>query len=52
VVLARCAAVRLADLLSSPMPAMVDNRVRPNGGAMPRLDDAAVAEGLQHLPGW
>jgi hypothetical protein len=22
------------------------------GGAMPRLDDTAVAEGLQHLPGW
>ena len=21
-------------------------------GAMPRLDDTAVAEGLQHLPGW
>src|SRR5215216_4711559 len=34
------------------MPAMAHNHVRPEGGAMPRLDDTAVAEGLQHLPGW
>jgi pterin-4a-carbinolamine dehydratase len=34
------------------MPAMTDNRLRPEGEAMPRLDDTAVAEGLQHLPGW
>jgi 4a-hydroxytetrahydrobiopterin dehydratase len=34
------------------MPAMADNRLRPEGGAMPRLDDAAIEEGLQHLPGW
>jgi 4a-hydroxytetrahydrobiopterin dehydratase len=31
---------------------MADNRVRLEGGAMPRLDDTAVEEGLQHLPGW
>jgi 4a-hydroxytetrahydrobiopterin dehydratase len=43
---------RLADLLFSPTPAMADNRLRPEGGAMPRLDDTAVEEGLQHLPGW
>src|ERR671911_12053 len=24
----------------------------PEGEAMPRLDDTAVEEGLQHLPGW
>src|SRR4029453_1241404 len=24
----------------------------PEGGAMPRLDDTAIAEGLQRLPGW
>jgi 4a-hydroxytetrahydrobiopterin dehydratase len=40
------------DLLFSPMPAMTDNRLRPEGEAMPRLDDTAVEEGLQHLPGW
>jgi 4a-hydroxytetrahydrobiopterin dehydratase len=43
---------RLADLLFSPTPAMADNRLRPEGGAMPRLDDTAVEEGLQRLPGW
>jgi 4a-hydroxytetrahydrobiopterin dehydratase len=43
---------RLADLLFAPMPAVVDNRVRREGGIMPRLNDAAVEEGLQHLPGW
>jgi pterin-4a-carbinolamine dehydratase len=31
---------------------MADNRGRPKGGVMPRLDDTAVEEGLQHLPGW
>jgi 4a-hydroxytetrahydrobiopterin dehydratase len=31
---------------------MADNRLRLEGGAMPPLDDTAVAEGLQHLPGW
>jgi 4a-hydroxytetrahydrobiopterin dehydratase len=31
---------------------MADNRLRMEGGAMPLLDDTAVAEGLQHLPGW
>jgi 4a-hydroxytetrahydrobiopterin dehydratase len=31
---------------------MADNPLRLEGGAMPRLDDTAVAEGLQHLPGW
>jgi 4a-hydroxytetrahydrobiopterin dehydratase len=40
------------DLLFSPMRAMTDNRLRPEGEAMPRLDDTAVEEGLQHLPGW
>jgi 4a-hydroxytetrahydrobiopterin dehydratase len=44
--------LRLADLLLPPMPAMAGNRVRLEGGAMPRLDDTAVEEGLQHLPGW
>jgi 4a-hydroxytetrahydrobiopterin dehydratase len=34
------------------MPAIAHNHVRLEGGAMPRLDDTAVAEGLQHLPGW
>jgi 4a-hydroxytetrahydrobiopterin dehydratase len=34
------------------MPAMADNHLRAEGGTMPRLDDTAVAEGLQHLPGW
>jgi 4a-hydroxytetrahydrobiopterin dehydratase len=34
------------------MPALVDNRVLAEGGAMPRLDDTAVEEGLQRLPGW
>jgi len=43
---------RLADLLFSPMAAMTDNRPPQEGGAMPRLDDTAVAEGLQRLPGW
>src|SRR5215218_10763467 len=32
--------------------ALADNRVHVEGEAMPRLDDTAVAEGLQHLPGW
>jgi 4a-hydroxytetrahydrobiopterin dehydratase len=31
---------------------MADNRLRLEGGAMSRLDDAEVAEGLQRLPGW
>jgi 4a-hydroxytetrahydrobiopterin dehydratase len=31
---------------------MADNQLRPEGGAMPRLDDTAIAEGLQRLPGW
>jgi 4a-hydroxytetrahydrobiopterin dehydratase len=43
---------RLANLRFSPTLAMADNRLRPEGGAMPRLNDAAVTEGLQHLPGW
>jgi 4a-hydroxytetrahydrobiopterin dehydratase len=43
---------RLTDLPFPPMPAMADNRVSQEGGAMPRLDDTAVEEGLQHLPGW
>jgi 4a-hydroxytetrahydrobiopterin dehydratase len=43
---------RLSDLLFPPMPAMTDNRPPREGGAMPRLDDTAVAEGLQRLPGW
>jgi 4a-hydroxytetrahydrobiopterin dehydratase len=43
---------RLAELLFSPMPAMADNHVRAEGGAMPRLDDTAIEEGLQRLPGW
>jgi 4a-hydroxytetrahydrobiopterin dehydratase len=34
------------------MPAMADNYLRAEGGTMPRLDDTAVAEGPQHLPGW
>jgi 4a-hydroxytetrahydrobiopterin dehydratase len=42
----------LADLVCSPMPALADNRVRAEGGAMSRLDDTAVEEGLQRLPGW
>jgi 4a-hydroxytetrahydrobiopterin dehydratase len=43
---------RLADLLYSPMAVMTDNHPPWEGGAMPRLDDTAVAEGLQRLPGW
>jgi 4a-hydroxytetrahydrobiopterin dehydratase len=43
---------RLANLQFSPTPTMADNRLRPEGGAMPRLDEAAIEEGLQHLPGW
>jgi 4a-hydroxytetrahydrobiopterin dehydratase len=43
---------QLADLLFSPMAAMTDNHLPREGGAMPRLDDTAVAEGLQRLPGW
>jgi Pterin 4 alpha carbinolamine dehydratase len=43
---------RLADLPLPPMPALADNRVHAEGGAMPRPDDIAVEEGLQHLPGW
>src|SRR4029453_3842575 len=31
---------------------MADNRIRAEGGTMPRLDDTAIEEGLQHLPGW
>jgi 4a-hydroxytetrahydrobiopterin dehydratase len=42
----------LAELLFSPMAAMTDNRPPREGGAMTRLDDTAVAEGLQRLPGW
>ena len=43
---------RLAILRFSPTPARADNRLHPEGGAMPRLDDTAIEEGLQHLPGW
>ncbi len=43
---------RLADLLFSSVPPVVDNRARREGGAMPLLDDDAVEEGLQRLPGW
>src|SRR5829696_1509278 len=43
---------RLANLRFSPTPAIADNRLRAEGGAMPRLDDTAIEEGLQHLPGW
>jgi 4a-hydroxytetrahydrobiopterin dehydratase len=43
---------RLAELLFSPMAAMTDNRPPREGGAMTQLDDTAVAEGLQRLPGW
>src|SRR5215211_8472875 len=46
---ARCAAGQAE---FSPTVALADNRVRPEGGAMPRLDDTAVEDGLQHLPGW
>jgi len=52
VVAGRLRGVALTDPLFSPMPTIADNRVRPEGGAMARLDDTAVAEGLQHLPGW
>jgi 4a-hydroxytetrahydrobiopterin dehydratase len=31
---------------------MAQNRVRVEGGAVPGLDDAAVEEDPQHLPGW
>jgi 4a-hydroxytetrahydrobiopterin dehydratase len=31
---------------------MADNRIRVEGGTMPRLDDTAIEEGLQRLPGW
>jgi 4a-hydroxytetrahydrobiopterin dehydratase len=31
---------------------MADNRIRAEGGTMPRLDDTAIDEGLQRLPGW
>jgi 4a-hydroxytetrahydrobiopterin dehydratase len=31
---------------------MADNRIRVEGGTMPRLDDTAIDEGLQRLPGW
>jgi 4a-hydroxytetrahydrobiopterin dehydratase len=34
------------------MPAMADNYLRTEGGAMPRLDDTAVEEDLWRLPGW
>jgi 4a-hydroxytetrahydrobiopterin dehydratase len=43
---------RLAELLFSPMPALADNHVRAEGGAMPRLDDIAVEEGPRRLLGW
>jgi 4a-hydroxytetrahydrobiopterin dehydratase len=43
---------RLAELWFSPRPTVADNRSPPEGGAMPPLDDTAVEEGLQHLPGW
>jgi 4a-hydroxytetrahydrobiopterin dehydratase len=43
---------RLADLLFSATPAMADNRGHREGGTMSRLDDTAVEEGLQRLPGW
>jgi 4a-hydroxytetrahydrobiopterin dehydratase len=43
---------RLAKLLFSKTPALTDNRVHVEGGAMPRLDDTTVEEGLQRLPGW
>jgi 4a-hydroxytetrahydrobiopterin dehydratase len=33
-------------------PGVVDNHGRREGGTMPRLDDTAIEEGLQHLPGW
>jgi 4a-hydroxytetrahydrobiopterin dehydratase len=42
----------LADIVCSPMSPLADNRVRAEGGAMSRLDDTAVEEGLQRLPGW
>jgi 4a-hydroxytetrahydrobiopterin dehydratase len=42
----------LADLVCSPVPALADNRVRAEGGAMSRLDDTVVEEGLRRLPGW
>src|SRR4029453_14250285 len=32
--------------------ALADNRLRSEGGTMSRLDDTAVEEGLQRLPGW
>src|SRR5215207_7071741 len=32
--------------------AVMDNHGRREGGTMSRLDDTAVAEGLQRLPGW
>jgi pterin-4a-carbinolamine dehydratase len=30
----------------------MDNHGRREGGTMSRLDDTAVEEGLQRLPGW
>jgi 4a-hydroxytetrahydrobiopterin dehydratase len=43
---------QLADRLFASVPAVADNRARWEGGAMPLLDDTAVEEGLQRLPGW
>jgi 4a-hydroxytetrahydrobiopterin dehydratase len=34
------------------VPAVVGYRDRREGGAMPLLDDTAIEEGLQLLPGW
>jgi hypothetical protein len=31
---------------------MADNRRPPKGEAMPQLEDTAVEEDLQYLPGW
>jgi 4a-hydroxytetrahydrobiopterin dehydratase len=47
----RCVHVA-GELLLLSMATVADNRVRAEGGAMPRLDDTAVEEGLQRLPGW
>src|SRR6266542_2024608 len=42
----------LAAPLFPPVPVMVDNHARREGGTMPLLDDAAVEKGLKRLPGW
>jgi hypothetical protein len=47
----RVAARRLAKLLFSTMLAMADNRGYGNGEPMPRLNDTAVEEDRQGLPG-